>query len=151
MGEVKWTVDAWEDDLTGHCPFGAWFGKLDEYEQVVVDAGISKILEPLGMSICDTEWGKPLGGGLYEVRIRRKLSAIRTWGAPVEDAEPVPAGERSVLLRLFVAFQGDRVVLLFQGYNKGKDPSERWQAKEIETARKHLKAWKSQQKRADRS
>jgi hypothetical protein len=63
----------------------------------------------------------------------------------------VPAGERSVLLRLFVAFQGDRVVLLFQGYNKGKDPSERWQAKEIETARKHLKAWKSQQKRADRS
>jgi hypothetical protein len=150
MDEVKWTVDVWEDDRTGRCPFDAWFGKLDEYEQAVVDAVISNILEPLGMTICDTEWGKALGGGLYEVRIRRKLSAIRTWGAANKAAEPVSAGERSVLLRLFVAFQGDRVVVLFQGYNKGKDPSARRQAKEIETARKHLRAWKSQQKRVGR-
>jgi hypothetical protein len=144
--DTRWTVDAWEDDRTGRCPFAAWFGKLNEYEQAVVDAVIENIVAPLGMNICDTEWGKPLGGGLYEVRIRRTLSAIRTWGVPAGDAEPAAAGERAVLLRLFVTFYGDRVVLLFQGYDKGKDPSERRQTKEIKTARKHLRAWTAQRK-----
>jgi hypothetical protein len=51
-----------------------------------------------------------------------------------------------VLLRLFVTFHGDHVVLLFQGYDKGRDPSDRRQAKEIQTARKHLKAWAAQGK-----
>jgi len=45
-----------------------------------------------------------------------------------------------------VTFYGDRVVLLFQGYDKGKDPSERRQTKEIRTARKHLRAWTAQRK-----
>jgi hypothetical protein len=112
----------------------------------VVDAVIEKIVEPLGIGVCDTEWGKSLGGGLYEVRIHRKLSATLTWGVPVGDAGSAPAGERPVLLRLFVTFHGDRAVLLFQGYDKGKDPSERRQAKEIKTARKHLRSWKSQRK-----
>ena len=91
-GDIRWTVDAWEDDRTGRCPFAAWFGKLNEYEQAVVDAVIENIVAPLGMNICDTEWGKPLGGGLYEVRIRRTLSAIRTWGVPAGGAEPAAAG-----------------------------------------------------------
>lgn len=142
-----WTVEVWDDERTGRCPFDVWFGKLDEYEQAVVDAVIENIVTPLGMDICDTEWGKPLGGGLYEVRIRRKLSTVRTWGSPASDAEaPSAAGERTVLLRLFVTFHGDHVVLLFQGYDKGKDPSERRQAKEIKTARKHLRAWSAQRK-----
>jgi hypothetical protein len=38
------------------------------------------------------------------------------------------------------------VVLLFQGYDKGKDPSDRRQAKEIKIARRHLKAWTAQRK-----
>jgi hypothetical protein len=144
--DAVWTVDVWEDDRTGRCPFAAWFGKLDAHEQTVVDAVIEHIVTPLGMDICDTEWGKPLGGGLYEVRIRRTLSAIRTWGAPAGDAEPAAVGERAVLLRLFVTFHGDHVVLLFQGYDKGKDPSDRRQAKEIKIARRHLKAWTAQRK-----
>jgi len=142
--ETVWTVDVWEDGRTGKCPFDAWFGKLDTYEQAVVDAVIERIVTPLGIDICDTEWGKPLGHGLYEVRVRRTLSAIRTWGAQTGDAEPAAAGERAVLLRLFVTFHGDHVVLLFQGYDKGKDPSDRRQAKEIKTARKHMKAWADQ-------
>ena len=142
-----WTVEAWEDDRTGKCPFAVWFGKLDQYEQAVVDAVIENIVKPLGMDICDTEWGKPLGGGLYEVRIRRTLSAVRTWGSPASgDAEAPVAGEHAVLLRLFVTFHGDHVVLLFQGYDKGKDPSARRQEKEIKTARKHLRSWSTQRK-----
>lgn len=140
MSAGRWTVEEWVD-VEGGSPFGQWFAKLDAYGQAVVDAVIENILTPLGIDVCDTEWGKPLGGGLYEVRIRRTLSQVRTWGRPDTDGEPEP-GEHSVLLRLFVTFHGNRIVLLFQGYDKGKDPSERRQQQEIKKARKYLRAWR---------
>lgn len=37
---------------------------------------------------------------------------------------------------------GDKVTLLFQGYDKGKDPSDKKQQREIDKARKMLKSWK---------
>jgi len=61
--DTRWTVDAWEDDRTGRCPFAAWFGKLNEYEQAVVDAVIENIVAPLGMNICDTECCRRFGRG----------------------------------------------------------------------------------------
>jgi hypothetical protein len=80
VGE-RWQVEAWEDNKTGKSPFATWFDRLKEYDQAVVDAVIEHVLTPYGMDICETEWGKPLGNGLYEVRIRRPLSAVRTWGS----------------------------------------------------------------------
>jgi hypothetical protein len=53
-------------------------------------------------------------------------------------------GER-VLLRVFFHSYGKRVVLLLGGYNKGKDPSERRQQREIATARKRLEGFKARQ------
>jgi len=158
---AEWTVEVWEDDH-GHAPFVAWFDKLDQYEQAVVDAVIEQILVPLGMDVCATEWGKALGDGLYEVRIRRPLSAIRTWGKsgalvtdePGDAADDDPSvdeapgmADRSVLLRIFCTFHGSKVVLLFQGYDKGADASEKRQQREIRSARRHLKAWRAQQRR----
>jgi hypothetical protein len=37
---------------------------------------------------------------------------------------------------------------LFQGYDKGKDPSERRQQREIKRARKYLDAWKREMRGA---
>lgn len=141
QNEQGWKVEVWED-ARGRSPFDVWFNKLPQYEQAVVDAVIEHILTPLGRDICNTEWGKPLGDGLYEVRIRRTLTAIRTWGA----TQGVGGGpqERQVLLRLFVTFHGSRVVLLFHGYDKGKDPSVRRQKREIAQARKMLRAWRAE-------
>lgn len=139
--EQGWTIEVWED-ARGRSPFAVWFSKLPQYEQAVVDAVIEHILTPLGQDICNTEWGKSLGDGLYEVRIRRTLTAIRTWGEP-QRADDGPQ-ERRVLLRLFVTFHGSRVVLLFHGYDKGKDPSDRRQKREIARARKTLRAWRTE-------
>ena len=36
-----------------------------------------------------------------------------------------------ILLRVFVHFHGSRVILLLGGYDKGKDPSEKKQQREI--------------------
>jgi hypothetical protein len=47
------------------------------------------------------------------------------------------------LLRLFVHFHGNKVVLLLHGYDKGGNDSPRQQNKEIQEARKRLAAWRA--------
>lgn len=140
---TEWTIDVWEDPKTGQAPFKTWLMKADPYDQAVAIKVLEKVVQPLGMDICSTEWGKALGGGLYEIRIRTSLQSAETWG----ETDPEPAEDfnhnRTVLLRIFTTFHGSKIVLLFNAY-KGKDPSEKRQAKEIKKARKHLKAWKEE-------
>ena len=102
------------------------------------------MLEPFGIDICQSEWGKSLGHGLYEFRIRKSLRTILNEFTPssLPTLEDLPEN-RKVLLRVFCTFHGTRIVLLLGGYNKKKDPSERRQAKEITAARKALKEWRS--------
>jgi hypothetical protein len=121
---------------------------LDQVHFVAVRAGgrhraIRNILVPLGINVCSTEWGKALSEGLFEFRIRASLQVIQNWGQPPSDAPAEPGYDRPVLMRLFFTAYGDRIVLLFRGYDKGKDPSPRRQSKEIAKARKALKAWKA--------
>jgi len=69
------------------------------------------------------------------------------------DAGAVPdtAGRREkVLLRVFVHFYGEKVVLLLGGYDKGDDPKERRQQKEIAEARRLLVQFKERQRRQRR-
>ena len=61
------------------------------------------------------------------------------------DAGHVPPEDtETILLRVFVAFHGNRVVLLLDGYDKAADPSPKRQQREIAAARKLLTAWKAQ-------
>jgi hypothetical protein len=53
----------------------------------------------------------------------------------------------SILLRVFVHFHGNRVILLLSGYDKQDDASKKRQAREIAVARKHLVAWQQQKAR----
>lgn len=132
--------EEWSIDYAGE-KFERFFESLPEYEQAVLTAAITHVLAVRGIDICSGEWGKPLGDGLYEFRVRRSLQAILN-----EAGEPVPkdlAGtDRKVLLRVFCTFHGKKIVLLFSGYDKGRDPSEKRQSKEIKVSRKLLKTWK---------
>lgn len=143
-----WTVEVWEDP-SGHSPFMSSYRKLGQYEQAVLDAVIEHVLTVHGIDICGWEWGKALGDGLYEVRVRRSLDEVLTWGQPAESGSSKDGSAKTsgVLLRLFVTFHGNRVVLLFNAYDKRRDPSERRQDREIKAARKHLKAWRQEQAR----
>lgn len=47
-----------------------------------------------------------------------------------------------MLLRVFCTFHGDKIVLLYHGYNKKTDPSEKRQRREIAKARKIHERWK---------
>lgn len=107
---------------------------LTDVELAALLSAVEQVLSHRGIDVCGSEWGKHLGESLFEFRVRHTAEEIEAmfWGAP-------PGGKGGkVLLRLFCHAYGDRVVLLLNGYDKGEDPSEKRQQKEINVARKRL-------------
>ncbi len=131
----------WSVEYEGDA-FERFMFSLPAYEQAVLVAAVEHFLQVYGIDICSGEWGKPLGEGLYEFRIRKSL---RTIPASVGlDSTDEPGADRGVLLRVFCTFYGDKIVLLYHGYNKRTDPSEKRQQREIAKARKLHERWKRQ-------
>ncbi|MDY7544531.1 hypothetical protein QN345_16705 [Cryobacterium sp. 10I1] len=115
---AAWTVEYEGDTLD------RFVDSLPPYEQAVLIAAIEHVLEVYGIDICAGEWGKSLGDGLYEFRVRKSLQAIFTEAglAPPMDMSGI---DRQVLLRVFCTFHGCKIVLLYSGYNK-KSGFNRW-------------------------
>ena len=78
------------------------------------------------MGVCGTAFGRQLGWGLFEFRLR----------------------EGNLLLRAFCHAYGDRVILLLAVYDKSEDPSAKRQQKEMELARRRLKDWQQRHRRS---
>ena len=64
-------------------------------------------------------------------------------GNPPQVTAPV----EKVLLRVFVHFYGDKTILLLGGYDKGEDPKQRRQQREIAEARRLLAQFKERRRR----
>lgn len=130
-------------------PFTAFADSLDDFTFVALDAALRTVLAVRGLDLVRTEWLKPLGEGLHEFRVRHDAAEIAQMfgGDDADEAANAMSPPRPILLRVFVHFHGDRVILLLSGYDKGKEPSERRQQRDIAQARKHVTAWKEQQKR----
>ena len=143
----SWTPEPFEAD-DGTVPFERFVNGLSDLKFVALDAAIDRVLAVRGLDLVRTEWLKPLGDGLHEFRVRHDASEIaRMFGGDV----PVPGGRpEKVLLRVFVHFYGRKVVLLFGGYDKGRDSSERRQRREIALARRHLAEFKERERRKRR-
>jgi hypothetical protein len=138
---VTWTVEFFEDDQ-GHQPAREWLQSLDSLKRASAIAAIEVVLTDLGLNVCGTEYGKHLGSGLFEFRIRHDEAVIR--GKAGEGSD----GERGqVLLRIFCHAHGQRIILLLGGYDKGADPSTRRQSREIESARGRLRSFRLRQQR----
>jgi hypothetical protein len=133
VGLAAWTIEYAGED------FARFYRSLPEYEQAVLTAAIEHVLKVYGIEICTGEWGRPLGRGLYEFRVRRSLHAILSSAGGEPSA--LPGADRRVLLRVFCAFHG-RVVVLHHGYDKNRDPSPKRQQKEIAKARRLHERWK---------
>jgi hypothetical protein len=143
-GPGLWTLQLAEA-ADGSCPYETFLGDLDEYSFTVLDIAVRTFLGRQGHNVCGTEWGKSLGGGLYEFRVRRPLNTLCNL-AGID----VPVGldaDRKILLRVFFAVEGERIVLLLGGYDKGDDPSDRRQNKEIKRARSLLTEHKEARRR----
>ncbi len=98
-------------------------------------AALKYLLAAEGIGICASEYGRHLGRGLFELRIRHdEQTIIKKAGLRIAAQTP----RADVLLCVFCHAMGDRVMLLLGGYDKGGDPSSRRQAREIEVARRRL-------------
>ena len=108
---------------------------------MILDICIEEILAKQGNNVCNSSWGKALGHGLFEFRINRSLAAICNQ-AGIELPEESRTDSK-VLLRVFFAVEGNRMVLLLCGYDKGKNSSRKKQQRLISQARAYLAAHKT--------
>lgn len=140
MGSGPYEVEFYED-ANGASPPLEWLRGLDPTLRRAAGVAMEEILEHYGVDVCDTEWGKPLGGGLYEFRVRHDADEILRRTKPgTKRLFP----KRKIVLRIFFHPHGNRLLLVVGGFNKLKFPKR--QDKEIKTARERLQDWKDREK-----
>jgi hypothetical protein len=127
------------EDARGDQPVRRWLTEeLSRSQRVALGEAMREQLQERGVGVCATQYGKQLGGGLFEFRLRRDHSAPAVRGMD-------PAEGPRILLRVFCHAFGDRVILLLGGYDKGASPSPRRQHEEIAVARRRLEDWRRRQ------
>jgi hypothetical protein len=132
---MQWTLQI-HDRPDGSIPYQIFRESLDLYTLSVLDICVEEVLARQGNNVCATSWGKSLGGGLYEFRIRKSIAAVcKEANIPLPD---FPNAKKSTLLRVFFAVEGSKIIVLLCAYEKGKDSSTRRQQHEIAKARKYL-------------
>lgn len=132
---MRFTLEFYEDKH-GDSPVLRWLREqLTPTQRRAIGVAMAEILQFEGIGVCRSGYGKQLGDGLFEFRLRHDAAEIlQSLG---KHARPELGGER-ILLRVFCHAYGDRVVLLLGGYDKGADPSRKRQQREIAEARRRL-------------
>ena len=140
LGEYEVEFFGETDDDDG--PVLTWIKKdLTPLQRRALGKAMEHVLQRLGVSVCGTRFGRQLGGGLFEFRLQESAEEILFQFGLLGENQVPPEHER-ILLRVFCHAYGQKIVLLLHGYDKGKDPSERQQASEIEEARRRLASWR---------
>jgi putative component of toxin-antitoxin plasmid stabilization module len=140
---TSWTAEFYEDS-NGKRPVETWMESLSEAEFAALRAAVLHVLEPQGLALGGSAWLKALGQGLHEFRVRHDAATIEAMYSNAGSTTSTPPAR--ILLRMFVHFHGDKVILLLHGYDKGKASSASRQNKEIKEARKRLRDWQQVQR-----
>jgi hypothetical protein len=126
-------------------PVRRFMDSLSNDKRDALLAALTHVLGRQGLGVCRSEWGKQIGGGVAEFRLRRDERQVLGRDSGRTEAElPDPSPEK-ILLRVFFHAHGNRLILLLSGYDKGARPSARHQQREIERARAYLKEWQAMQ------
>ena len=106
----------------GDKPVLRWIkDELSVRQRRALGYAVYRLLQRYGIGVCDTEFGRQLGGGLFEFRLRLQAHT---------DGESAP-------LRATRRFFAGSIPLL-GAYDKGKNPGRRRQDREIKVARSRL-------------
>jgi hypothetical protein len=139
-----YTLEFYEDEH-GHEPVLDWLRGLTASKRRAIGVAMFEILQYEGPHVVGTNFGKGLGGGIFEFRLDQ--DAAQVLARKGKKARPETSETTKILLRVFCHAHGDRIVLLLGGYDKGERPSARHQQAQIELAKARLKAWKAGQRR----
>lgn len=136
---AKWRIEFYED-VQGRRAVEKWIDGLSDQKADAVVVALQEVLAVTGIELASGAWLKSLGGGLYEFRIRHSTSEIQAMYKVANRG--LVGGAEAVLLRVFVAFVGEKSIVLLGAYDKGKNDKQGFQQAQIEIARKRLKDWK---------
>ncbi|CAN2228279.1 hypothetical protein MCERE85_01398 [Candidatus Nanopelagicaceae bacterium] len=136
---AKWRVEFYED-AQGRRPVEKWIDGLNDQKAEAVLVALQEVLAVNGINLASGAWLKSLGKGLYEFRIRHSASEIQAMYKVA--IKGLVGGAEAILLRVFVAFEGEKLIVLLGAYDKGKKDKQGFQQAQIEIARKRLKDWK---------
>lgn len=105
MVDQKWQLEFYEDN-NGRAPCREWMSSLPVLQRAVLAEPSCRCLPFAVLMSAETEWGKQLGDGLFEFRIRHSgLEIARMFGeSPV--AGEVSRRKDKMLLRVFVMRMG---------------------------------------------
>jgi hypothetical protein len=147
---MRYELEFYDEPQSGREPVRDWLDRLDPVKRAAAMRALSIILAGEGPGVCSTEYGKNLGGGLCEFRLRHDADEVLRARRPdlYEKLGPQPQGR--VLLRMFFAEVDGTVILLLGGYDKGRDPARRRQDAEIRTARARLAEYRGRRGGASR-
>lgn len=136
---------------SGSSPVLEWVRRLPEPKRAARLAFVDFALAPMGKDIAHSGYVKPLGQGLFELRVDRNPAELaQVFGAdPSTRPELTELTAEGILLRVFCTFYGDKIVLLLSGLDKGAGPKA--QPRAIRTARKLLADWQAEQAPAKRT
>ena len=135
----KWTVEFYEDSQ-GRRPVEKWIDGLNDQKAEAVLVALQEVLAVNGIKLASGAWLKSLGKGLYEFRVRHSALEIQAMYKVANKG--LVGGAEAILLRVFVAFEGERLIDLIGAYDKGKNDKQGFQQAQIEIARKRLRDWK---------
>ena len=144
--DPEWDVEFYAD-VNGRESCREWAERLSPQKRAAFIAAIRLVLACRGLDVVKTDYGKALGEGLYEFRIRWTAAEIshKVSGLPSADIGGAP---EEILLRAFFSTAGRKIILLLSGYDKARHSSDRWQQREIAEARRYLAAYRERQRRA---
>jgi hypothetical protein len=128
--------------VDGSEPVRRFIDSLSNDKRDALLAALAHVLARQGLDVCRSEWGKQLGGGVAEFRLRHDEREILVRDRVTMSDLPGSSPEK-ILLRVFFHAHGKRLILLLSGYDKGARPNARHQQREIERARTHLKEWRA--------
>jgi len=139
---TTYEIEFYEDDQ-GNEPALAFMRSLSGVKRRAIGVALTEVLEHLGPDVCNTDYGKNLGQGLYEFRVDQDAEEILRKAG--KDPRPEPE-EAKILIRIFFHPHGRKLILLLSGYDKAEQSSKTYQNQQIEAARKLLSHWKQKQK-----
>jgi len=143
-----YTLEFYVEPGTGRQPVLDWIkSDLTPFQRRSIGIAMSEILERNGINVCDTEYGKQLGQGLFEFRLRHGAGDI---AAMFTKKPPDRGDEEPILLRVYCHAYGEKIVLLVAGYDKQSDPGKRRENAEIKLARKRLSEFRQRRQRVQR-
>ena len=145
-----YTVEFFLDD-DGSSPVARWITEeLTAAERRAVTVALSELVGEMGQDICSTDFGKNIGGGLIELRLRQSEEQI-LHRIGKKSVEPRARDEAvAVLLRVFFHPHGDKRILVLHGYSKKDISSKQRQQAEVQLARKRLAKWRARTRQEGR-